>query len=1316
MALHQLPEYDDQCDWKAYITKAEAYFEATGVSDSGKKRALLVAALSTRTVQVLAGQVAPRKPNSLTYEEAVKVLDDYFDPKRHEITESFRFFNRCQLEGEPIQQFIVEIRRIADGCNFGDMLDRMLRDRIVCGVRSNALQKQLLAKTELTLREAEAIAISAEAAEKDTKQMSADLVPLLKVHAGQAHADESVLECGRCGSKKHNRNACGWAKARCYRCRGYGHLAKMCQSDVRKGRLKARSQCRQGEAFAVTADVKREKVDDDDAHIWTLTAPSKGQLSPPIRRTFTWCGIDVPMIVDTGSPVSVVSRELFEKNREQWPPLTPACIKLSCYLGELPVLGKLSMPVFYNDKEVKSSLIVLNCSGPSLCGRDLIAKFSDAGSSVLNVSVQQGPGPGSSRTPTMDAVLSEFQDVFSTELGLIDGHPVHLKLKEGATPKFCKARSLPFAIRDKVSKEIDRLVKLGILSPVTYAEWATPIVPVMKKDGTVRICVDFKVTLNPVCELEQYPLPVIDDIFACLNGGDCFSTLDLRDAYNQVPLDEDTRKLCVINTHRGLFCYNRLPFGIASAPAIFQRKIDTVLQGLTGVQAYLDDVLVSEKHGSAGKLREVLQRFREHGVKLRLEKCSFRQEAVTYLGHKIDREGLHPIEKHVEAIAQAPNPQNVQQLRSFLGMITFYSKFVPNMSSLLAPLYKLLENNTRWFWGHAQETAFSDAKQCLREAAVLAHYDPEKPLKLECDASQDGIGAVLFHTFGKTNKPVGFRSRTLTRAEKNYSQLEREALALVFGVSKFRDYLIGREFVLVTDHQPLLGLLKADRPTPALAAARIQRWALYLGGFRYQLQYCPGKQLLNADALSRLPQRTSEPKLPEGDPPDYLLALAGFDEGTVSVEELRQLTADDPSLSQVMRFTKNGWPSCAKSLNTNIAPFFDKKLELSLAHGLLYWGRRVVVPTKARRRVLYLLHETHQGSSAMKAVARSSFWWPGLDHDIERVAASCQNCVQNLPMPATATPKSWPVTDEKWARVHIDFAGPISGNMILVIVDAYSKWIEAVPLRQANASCTINCLRAIFCRFGVPRTIVSDNGAQFTGDEFATFVRKNNITHLRTAVYHPQSNGLAERAVRTIKDGLKKIGEGRLDDKLNRLLFNYRRTPNHSGKSPSELLFGYQIRSRLDTCFPPVHAGPANEPDDWQLSSPEADVYARNFGTGEKWTPGIVQSKIGSRMVAIRTPAGSVRRHVDQVRKRENSPPPLGTDQEAGNQASRTGTPSDYPQSPRPSAEQGGIPEPDHEIQPELAASNAATDEPDSPPQALRRSTRQRKPVQRLQY
>lgn len=352
-------------------------------------------------------------------------------------------------------------------------------------------------------------------------------------------------------------------------------------------------------------------------------------------------------------------------------------------------MGELRVQVSYNGVSFDCPLIILDCTGPSLCGRDLIAQISKSGMPIFNLRAQPDTHSGTT-TSAVEDILAEFQDVFQPEVGVIDGPPARLLLKKGATPKFCKARSLPFALRDKVTQELDRLVSQGVLSPVTHSEWATPIVPVLKKDGTVRICGDFKVTLNQCCELEQYPLPLIDDMFASLNGGKYFSTLDLRDAYNQILLDEDSRKLCVINTHRGLFAYNRLPFGIASAPAIFQRKIETVLQGLSCVQAYLDDVLVSEKDEGGQDLRLVLQRFRERGVKLRLDKCKFREQSVTYLGHRIDQEGLHPMEKNVEAILEAAEPRNVGELRSFLGMLTYYSKFLPNMSSLLAPLYQLL--------------------------------------------------------------------------------------------------------------------------------------------------------------------------------------------------------------------------------------------------------------------------------------------------------------------------------------------------------------------------------------------------------------------------------------------------------------------------------------------------------------------------------------------------------------------------------------------------------------------------------------------------
>ncbi|KAM7309528.1 uncharacterized protein ISCGN_006535 [Ixodes scapularis] len=433
LAHHHLPEYDGERDnWRAYVIKAEAYFEATGVTDTARKRALLVAALNTKTVQILAGRVAPKKPNSLTYEEVVATLNEYFDPKRHEITESFRFFNRCQHEGEPLQHFLVDIRRIADNCNFGSMLERMLRDRIVCGVRSKALQKQLLAKANLTLEEAEAIALSAETADDDANKISGDTTTVLKVDAQRVLTNEPTLKCGRCGSKKHNSHACRWAKSRCYHCGRPGHLAKMCSSDAPRKRETASTQGMRGRALAMAEDCAEGNVD-EAMHLWTLTSSRKWQLEPPIHRTFTWCGVDMPMLIDTGSPVCVVPREIYEKNWERWPPLQPSGVKLSCYLGKLPVLGQLDMKVAYKGAVVECPLIVLNCPGPSLCGRDLLFQLSNAGSPILHTTAEAG-SPTS--LPAADDIANEFQDVFSAELGCISGPPVHLQLKEGATPKF----------------------------------------------------------------------------------------------------------------------------------------------------------------------------------------------------------------------------------------------------------------------------------------------------------------------------------------------------------------------------------------------------------------------------------------------------------------------------------------------------------------------------------------------------------------------------------------------------------------------------------------------------------------------------------------------------------------------------------------------------------------------------------------------------------------------------------------------------------------------------------------------------------------
>ena len=287
-----------------------------------------------------------------------------------------------------------------------------------------------------------------------------------------------------------------------------------------------------------------------------------------------------------------------------------------------------------------------------------------------------------------------------------------------------------------------------------------------------------------------------------------YTKLDLSHAYQQVVLDEESRKLITINTSKGLFEYERLPYGVSSSPGIFQRIMEQLLQNIPMTVVYLDDFLVTgktpEEHDR--NLEIVLSRLQEAGLHLRREKCTFRQTSCKYLGHEIDAEGIHPTNDKVLAIENAPPPQNVQELRSYLGLIHYYHNFLCNLSTILAPLHELTRHNAKWKWREKQKTACAESEALLTSSRVLVHYNPELPIVVSSDASSCGIGSVLSHLsqYG-SDKPIAFASRSLSDCEKKYAQLEKEALALIFGIAKFHKYLYGREFLLQTDHMPLLG-------------------------------------------------------------------------------------------------------------------------------------------------------------------------------------------------------------------------------------------------------------------------------------------------------------------------------------------------------------------------------------------------------------------------------------------------------------------------------------------------------------------------------
>ena len=680
--------------------------------------------------------------------------------------------------------------------------------------------------------------------------------------------------------------------------------------------------------------------------------------------------------------------------------------------------------------------------------------------------------------------------------------------------------------------------------------------------------------------------------------------------------------------------------------------MENLLQGIPGVCVYIDDILVTGRNPAEhlDHLIEVLRRLQKAGMKLQRAKCEFFLPFVDYVGHTISADGLHTSKAKVEAILKAPAPRNVAELRSFLGLVNYYRKFLPDLATTLSPLYELLQKTKKWMWGQRQAEVFAEVKSLLESPCVLVHYDDKLPLTLSCDASPYGVGAVLSHKMPTgEEKPIAFASRTLTAAERKYSQLDKEALALIFGVRKYHQYLCGRHFELKTDHKPLVHIFSETKATPVLAAGRIQRWALTLGAYSYTIKFKKGQENSNADALSRLPLPTQHKDPPA--PAEVVHLMEYLDTSPVTSTQIRNWTDQDVILSKIKGWIQRGWPD-EQPRDKELHPYYRKRYDLTVENGCTVWGSRVVVPPKGRNRTMQMLHQGHPGIDRMKRLVRGYMWWPGVDLELEECVKTCATCQTNRKTPPVIPLHPWAWPNKPWIRVHIDYCGPFQGKMFLLLIDVHSKWLEVHMTNSSSSATTISLMRKSFATLGLPKVIVSDNATNFTSEEFECFLKKNGIKHLRTPPYHPASNGLAERAVQTFKGGMKKLKEGTLETKLARFLFTYRITPQSStGVSPSELMFGRKIRSHLETLRPDLarkvrlsqerqKRGQDSHARERNFEIGET-VYARNYGPGDMWLPGKVTGIQGSTLHTVLLKDGrSVRRHTDQLRPRvekENS-------------------------------------------------------------------------------
>ena len=462
-----------------------------------------------------------------------------------------------------------------------------------------------------------------------------------------------------------------------------------------------------------------------------------------------------------------------------------------------------------------------------------------------------------------------------------------------------------------------------------------------------------------------------------------------------------------------------MPYGVTPASAIFQRKMEQALRGVPMTVVKIDDILVTgvDEEDHLRNLKSVLDILSDLGLTVNKAKCRFNEKEVEYLGFILDKNGIHTNKNKTEAIVEAPAPTNIQELQSFLGGVNYYGKFIKDMATVTAPLYELLQKDVSWKWTTRQQEAFANLKSILSGAPILMTYDSSLKLKLACDASSYGVGAVLSQVLpDDTERPIAFASRTLNKHEKMYSQFDKEGVGIIFGVKKFHQYLYGRRFTLETDNKALSRIFDSKKAIPTLAAARLIRWSVMLCAYDYDIQFRTTKEHANADMLSRLPLPTTSHS------PQNAINAMQIDMMPVTSDQLKAETQNDRVLKQVHEYCLTGkWPN---NIGPELKPYFDKREEISIENGIILWGLRVVIPMKFRNQIMQELHSSHPGVVRMKALSRIHVWFPNIDKQIEQEVRNCQQCAQVTKNPAKAFVHPWNWPTEPFNRVHIDSLGP----------------------------------------------------------------------------------------------------------------------------------------------------------------------------------------------------------------------------------------------------------------------------------------------------
>ena len=1107
------------------------------------------------------------------YELLFTTFENYFSPKKNLTFLRFQFLTARQNESETFDEFCTRLRKLSTDCDFTTLKDSLIKDLIIIGIRDKKLQQNLLKDPDITLetvikngRAHEASKIHARALQTHSSGSINELSKNNNNH--ELMAADIIKSCKFC-SYSHPRGSCPAYNKTCRSCNRRGHFSKCCskrsteskkysnKSSYPGGSSSRVYELNQIEDSSCSNDTKNSEY---DGHYFlgtinakllnTVTNGDEVDLNN-VSRNLTpneWFvelesnGTNVNYKIDSGAQANVLPYPEFCTLIEK-PCLESCNTLLTAYNGTpITVKGQCTITLYNKGIYVPVSFIVTDTEATPVLGLqtsinlNLIKRIHDI-HSVPNY-------------------VKDYADCFG-ELGTL---PKKYKIIVDPTvpPVINAPRRIPIALKEKLQVELQRMVDLKIICPVSEpTDWVNSLVVVEKPNGTLRICIDPK-NLNRAIKRHHHQLPTTEEILSMMSDGKYFTKLDASNAYWQIELDADSTNLLTFNTPYGRYKFLRMPFGIHSASEICQVAIAEILEGIEGSVNCQDDIIIWGSSEEILKTRtiKVLNSIRKNGLKLNKNKCKFHVTDFTFLGHKISNNGIHPDPAKIEAIKNMPLPTTRKELQRFLGMVNYLGKFIPNLSDHTAPLRILLEKDTLWVFDTPQIEAVTKLKHLICSSPVLKFYDSRLPIQISCDASLSGLGAVLEQKFDHDWHPIAFSSRSLSSSERNYCQLEKEMLSIVFACEHFHEYIYGMQFNVFNDHLPLQSIFQKSITK---APARLQRFLLRLQKYSFTMHYIKGSRLVVADTLSRASLPISDPEIPDADLHlNVHTFLTSLPISNARFIEFQTETNKDDCLQFLVKQIQEGWPSIKNDVNPAIRHYFHIRDELTTLEGIILKGRRIVVPKSMRTDMMKRLHTGHLGIIKTISMARETLYWPGIISDINDLVSSCGTCQEYRNKQSSEPLIYHEIPDVPWTKIGTDLFH-VAGKHFLILVDYTSNYFDISELPNCESSTIVQHTKCILNRYGIPKLIFSDNGPEFTARPYTQFTTSWDIEHNTSSPEFPRSNGHVERMIQTVKKTLKKALHSENDPHL--ALLTLKTTPLVNGKSPADIFFNRKLRT-----------------------------------------------------------------------------------------------------------------------------------------------------------